>query len=245
MPLRTGGEALVDGLLAHGIDTVFGLPGAQTYGLFDALYRAQPHVRVIGARHEQACSFMALGYARATGRPAVCTVVPGPGVLNAGAGLLTAFGGNQPVLCLTGQVPRAFLDQGRGHLHEMPNQLATLKGFTKWAERVDDPALAPGSIARAFQQMVSGRPGPVAIEMPWDVFTLKGEVEPCAPLARLGPPPPDVERIEEAARFFPRDQLALSTQCGFASGIKGNPVEPAMQERKLSLVADVARRVWG
>jgi 5-methyltetrahydropteroyltriglutamate--homocysteine methyltransferase len=54
-----------------------------------------------------------------------------------------------------------------------------------------------------------------------------------------------IGRIEEAARFFPRDQLALSTQCGFASGIKGNPVEPAMQERKLTLVADVARRVWG
>jgi len=56
---------------------------------------------------------------------------------------------------------------------------------------------------------------------------------------------PIVARIEEAARFFPRDQLALSTQCGFASGIKGNPVEPAMQERKLALVAEVARRVWG
>jgi acetolactate synthase I/II/III large subunit len=201
MALRTGGEALVDGLLAHGIDTVFGLPGAQTYGLFDALYRAQPRVRVVGARHEQACSFMALGYARSTGRPAVCTVVPGPGVLNAGAGLLTAFGGNQPVLCLTGQVPRAFLDQGRGHLHEMPNQLATLKGFTKWAERVDDPALVPLTLARAFQQMVSGRPGPVAIEMPWDVFTLKREVEPCAPLARLAPPPPDAERIADAVRL--------------------------------------------
>jgi len=54
-----------------------------------------------------------------------------------------------------------------------------------------------------------------------------------------------VSRIEEAARFFPRDQLGLSTQCGFASGVKGNPIEPAMQERKLALVADVARRVWG
>ena len=202
MPLRTGGEAIVDALMAHGIDTVFGLPGAQTYGLFDALQRAQPRLSTVGARHEQACSLMALGYARATGRPAVCTVVPGPGVLNAGAGLLTAFGGNQPVLCVTGQVPRAFLDQGRGHLHEMPNQLATLRGFTKWAERIDEPALAPGSVARAFQQMVSGRPGPAALEMPWDVFTLSQEVEPCAPLPRLEPPPLDATRIGEAARLI-------------------------------------------
>ena len=93
---RTGGEALVDSLIAHGVDTVFGLPGAQTYGLFDALHRAQSQVRTVGARHEQACSYMAFGYARSTGRPAVCTVVPGPGILNAGAGLLTAWGANQP-----------------------------------------------------------------------------------------------------------------------------------------------------
>ncbi|HTW37343.1 MAG TPA: thiamine pyrophosphate-dependent enzyme [Steroidobacteraceae bacterium] len=202
MTLRTGGEAIVDALVTHGVDTVFGLPGAQTYGLFDALERAQPQLKTIGARHEQACSLMALGYARATGRPSVCTVVPGPGVLNAGAGLLTAFGGNQPVLCVTGQVPRAFLDKGRGHLHEMPNQLETLRGFTKWAERIDEPVLAPVSVARAFQQMISGRPGPAALEMPWDVFTLAQEVEPCAPLPRLEPPAPDPQRIEEAARLI-------------------------------------------
>lgn len=198
----TGGEALVAGLLAHDVDTVFGLPGAQIYGLFDALYQAQPRLKVIGARHEQACAYMALGYARATGRPSVCVVVPGPGVLNAGAGLLTAFGGNQPVLCLTGQVPLAFLDLGRGHLHEMPDQLATLRSITKWAERVEYPALAPGLVAQAFQQMTSGRPGPAALEMPWDVFTEADEVEPCRPLGRLAPPPPDPERIERAAHLI-------------------------------------------
>src|SRR5215469_2256847 len=202
MTRMTGGEAIVAGLLAHGIDNVFGLPGAQIYGLFDALHRAQPRLRVIGARHEQACSYMALGHARASGRPSVCAVVPGPGVLNAGAGLLTAFGGNQPVLCVTGQVPSGFLDRGRGHLHEMPDQLATLRSFTKWAERIDYPALAPVRIAEAFQQMLSGRPGPAAIEMPWDVFTEAVEVPPCTPLARLAPPAPDPERIEQAARLI-------------------------------------------
>src|SRR5579862_126191 len=105
MAMQTGAEAIVDGLLAHEIDTVFALPGAQIYGLFDALHRAQPRLKVIGARHEQACSYMAFGYARSTGRPSVCAVVPGPGVLNAGSGLLTAFGANMPVLCVTGQVP--------------------------------------------------------------------------------------------------------------------------------------------
>ena len=125
MTSMTGGEAIVSGLVAHGIDTVFGLPGAQIYGLFDAFHQAQ--LKVIGARHEQACGYMAYGYARSSGKVGVFSVVPGPGVLNAGAALLTAFGSNEPVLCLTGQVPMAFLGKGRGHLHEMPDQLATLQ----------------------------------------------------------------------------------------------------------------------
>src|SRR4029077_10400672 len=116
MTVSSGGEAIVSGLVAHGVDTVFGLPGAQIYELFDAFQQAQ--LKVIGARHEQACGYMAFGYARSTGRVGVFSVVPGPGVLNAGAALLTAFGCNEPVLCLTGQVPKAFLGKGRGHLHE-------------------------------------------------------------------------------------------------------------------------------
>jgi acetolactate synthase-1/2/3 large subunit len=112
---------------------------------------------------------MAYGYARSTGRPGVFSVVPGPGVLNAGAALLTAFGANEPVLCLTGQVPTQFLGKGRGHLHEMPDQLATLRSFVKWADRIEYPDAAPALVSRAFQEMLSGRRGPVALEMPWDV----------------------------------------------------------------------------
>jgi len=202
VPQLTGGEALVEGLLAHGIDTVFGLPGAQIYGLFDAFYRAQPRLRVIGARHEQTCSYMAFGAARSSGRPAVCAVVPGPGILNAGAGLLTALGCNAPVLCLTGQVPLDFLDKGRGHLHEMPDQLATLRGITKWAARIERPAAAPALIARAFQEMRSGRPGPAALEMPWDVFTQAADVTPCRPLPPIPAPLADAGQIEAAAKLI-------------------------------------------
>ena len=137
---------------------MFGLPGAQIYGLFDAFQQAQ--LKVIGARHEQACGYMAYGYARSTGRPGVFSVVPGPGVLNAGAALLTAFGSNEPVLCLTGQVPTQFLGKGRGHLHEMPDQLATLRSFVKWADRIEYPDAAPTLVSRAFQEMLSGRRGP-------------------------------------------------------------------------------------
>jgi acetolactate synthase-1/2/3 large subunit len=200
MPLSTGGEAIVSGLVAHGVNTVFGLPGAQIYGLFDAFQQAQ--LKVIGARHEQACGYMAFGYARASGKPGVFSVVPGPGVLNASAALLTAFGANEPVLCLTGQVPSAFLGQGRGHLHEMPDQLATLRTFVKWAERIEYPANAPVMVARAFQEMLSGRRGPVSLEMPWDVFTQKVEVGAAGIFNRFPAPQPDPDRIKSAASLI-------------------------------------------
>src|SRR3954469_3150544 len=193
----SGGEAIVEGLVAHGVDTVFGLPGAQIYGLFDAFQQAQ--LKVIGARHEQACGYMAYGYARATGKPGVFSVVPGPGVLNAGAALLTAFGANEPVLCLTGQVPTPFLGKGRGHLHEMPDQLATLRTFVKWADRIEYPDIAPAMVSRAFQEMLSGRRGPVSLEMPWDVFTQRAEVGPAKVFDLFPAPQPDPDRVKAAA----------------------------------------------
>ncbi|KRP99124.1 hypothetical protein AOQ72_15125 [Bradyrhizobium yuanmingense] len=200
MTSLTGGEAIVSGLVAHGVDTVFGLPGAQVYGLFDAFHQAQ--LKVIGARHEQACGYMAFGYARSSGRPGVFSVVPGPGVLNASAALLTAFGCNEPVLCVTGQVPTQFLGKGRGHLHEMPDQLATLRTYVKWAERIEYPGNAPTIVARAFQEMMSGRRGPASVEMPWDVFTQRADAPVTKVLEPLPAPQPDPDMIKQAAALI-------------------------------------------
>jgi acetolactate synthase-1/2/3 large subunit len=200
MTTMTGGEAIVSGLVAEGVDTVFGLPGAQIYGLFDAFHQAQ--LKVIGARHEQACGYMAFGYARASGRASVFSVVPGPGVLNAGAALLTAFGCNEPVLCLTGQVPTDYLGKGRGHLHEMPDQLATLRTFVKWADRIEYPDSAPTQVARAFQEMLSGRRGPAALEMPWDVFTQRADTGGATRFTPFPAPLPDSDRITKAATLI-------------------------------------------
>src|SRR5882762_6761674 len=200
MNVGSGGDALVAGLKAHDILTVFGLPGAQIYGLFDAFHRGG--MRVVGARHEQACGYMAFGAARATGRSAAFAVVPGPGVLNAGAAMLTAFGCNEPVLCLTGQVPTAFLGKGRGHLHEMPDQLGTLRTFVKWADRIEYPDDAPAKVSRAFQEMLSGRRGPVSLEMPWDVFTQRAQVAGSKPFDPFPAPQPDPDRIKAAAALI-------------------------------------------
>ena len=200
MTTLTGGEAIVSGLVAHGVDTVFGLPGAQVYGLFDAFHQAQ--LKVIGARHEQACGYMAFGYARSSGKPGVFSVVPGPGVLNASAALLTAFGCNEPVLCVTGQVPTSFLGKGRGHLHEMPDQLATLRTYVKWADRIEYPGNAPTVVARAFQEMMSGRRGPASVEMPWDVFTQRADTAAAQVLQPLPAPQPDSDLVRKAAALI-------------------------------------------
>src|SRR3954463_8029036 len=215
MTTLTGGEAIVSGLVAHGVDTVFGLPGAQVYGLFDAFHQAQ--LKVIGARHEQACGYMAFGYARSSGRPGVFSVVPGPGVLTASAALLPAFGCNEPVLCVTGQVPTQFLGKGRGHLHEMPDQLATLRTYVKWADRVEYsgaarteyPATAPPTVARPFQEMTSGRRGPASVEMPWDVFTQRADTAAAQVLEPLPAPQPDPDMIKQAAALIKNSKAPM------------------------------------
>ena len=166
MTQLTGGEAVVKTLIAHGIHTLFGLPGVQNDWLYNALYDAQDQIRVIHTRHEQGAGYMALGYALATGEMSVFNVVPGPGLLNATAALATAYGRNAPVLCLTGQIPTRQIGQGKGVLHEIPDQLAILRGLTKWAERATSAADVAGVIHAAFAELQNGRPRPVAVEIP-------------------------------------------------------------------------------
>ena len=198
----TGGAAIVAQLIANGVDSVFGLPGAQMYPFFDALQQNAGAIRTYGARHEQATAYMAFGYARSTGKPGVCSVVPGPGVLNASAALATAMGASTPVLCITGQVPSQFIGRGRGHLHELPDQLATVRSLFKWAARIERPADAPAVINEAFRQMLSGRPGVVCIEMAWDLMASAEDVV-VLPAAELAPlHAPAVSAIDAAARLL-------------------------------------------
>lgn len=202
MPRMTGGDAIVDSLLKHGVETIYGLPGVQMYGLFDAFARNANRMTVINARHEQTTAYMALGSALSTGKPSAFTVVPGPGVMNTMGALTTAWGVNAPVMCITGQVPSAMIGRGRGQLHEMPDQLATLKTLLKFAERIEHPTEAPQVMARAFQAMLSGRPGPVAVEVPWDMFSASADVTPVDPLGKRANPAPDPEKIAALAKLI-------------------------------------------
>jgi acetolactate synthase I/II/III large subunit len=170
----SGGEAIIRSVVANGIDTVFGIPGAQIYPLFDALHRL--NVRTVFPRHEQAAAYMAMGAANSTGRPACFAVVPGPGILNTTAALCTAMGTCSPVLGLTGQVPTEFYGKGRGHLHELRDQAGTLRSIVKDARFIADAARTSSEVNAAFSTMMSGRQGPVTVEMCWDTMAAPSEV---------------------------------------------------------------------
>jgi acetolactate synthase I/II/III large subunit len=176
--LLTTGQALAQGLVAEGVTTVFGIPGAHMYEFNDALFGVRDRIRFIHTRHEQGAGYMAYGYARASGRTGVFTVVPGPGLLNASAALCTAYAGNTPVLCVTGNIMSHLMGQGRGQLHELPDQLATMKSLVTWAGRINHPSQTPARLAEAFGAMRSGRGGPAVIEAPWDVMGQRGPIPP-------------------------------------------------------------------
>lgn len=196
----TGGEAVVKAVEANGVDTVFGLPGAQIYPLFDALKRSET-IRTITSRHEQGAAYMAMGYAKATGRPGTFSVVPGPGVLNTTAALCTAMGCNTPVICLTGQIMSEFLGVGRGHLHELADQAGTLRSLIKHADHIADVSKTSHHVNEAFRIMQSGRPGPVSVEMCWDTMARQWDVEIGAGNSKIDRPPVDDDAIAAAAEL--------------------------------------------
>ena len=205
---RTTAEATVAALAGHGFDTVYGVPGIHNDALFDALYGAQGHIRMLHARHEQTGGYMALGAALATGRPQAFAAVPGPGVLNASAALLTAWGMDAPVVALAGQIPSAARERGYRHLHELPDQLGLLRHLTKHAARITGPHDAAARVAEAVHAALSDRPGPVALECAIDVWPRSGPAPDHAPIPPLVPLA-DPEAIREAARILGAAQRPL------------------------------------
>src|SRR5215831_12382918 len=153
----TGGQLIVESLARHSVDVVFGIPGAHTMAIYDALYR-HPRIKHILTRHEQSAALMADGYARATGRLGVCCVTTGPGVTNAATGLAVAHFDSIPVLLISSQVRSGAAKTRRGLFHAM-DQLALTKPITKWNGRAETPEQIPLRVTEAFQVLGNGRPG--------------------------------------------------------------------------------------
>ncbi len=196
----TTAEATVEGLIAHGIDTMYALPGVHNDHLFEALFKAKDRIRTVHTRHEQGAGYMALGAALATGKPQAYAVVPGPGLLNSATALLNAHGTNAPVLALIGQIAQADIGRGYGHLHEIRDQAGIISRIVGHTARIKSPAEAPALVADAFRAMRSGRPGPAALECAIDVWGKSGPVSLPTALAPTQEQPIDEDAIAAAAK---------------------------------------------
>ncbi len=176
MSEMTGAEALIESLSREGVDVIFGIPGVQIMEVLDTFYRNRK-VRWITVRHEQTAAYMAFGYARTTGKVGVAMVVPGPGALNTCAAIGTAYAASTPVLLLAGQIDRQNVGKNRGILHEVTEQLDVFRPLTKWNSRITEVTDIPATLQLAMHKLKTGRPRPVEVEIPFDLWDSKGEVQ--------------------------------------------------------------------
>lgn len=206
----TGGQAVVQGLIREGVEVVFGLPGVQNDYFYNALYDYRDDIRIIHTRHEQGAGYMALGYNLASGKPGICSVVPGPGFLNSSAALATAWGLNAKVCWMVGQIPMKAQGKLKGSLHEIPDQMAIIKQFTKWAGRATSPSEIPDMVSEAFYQMRSNRPRPVGLEISMDVLQKNEEVDFSSyQIREAARPSIDFDKINEAITLLSNAKCPL------------------------------------
>jgi len=258
----TTAEATVAALVAHGVDTLYGLPGVHNDPLFDALFNAADRVRTIHTRHEQGAAYMALGAALATGKPQTYAVVPGPGLLNSSAALLTAYGMNAPVLGLVGQIPQSVIGRGLGHLHEIRDQAGIISRLVDFSARIREPNEAPFLVGEAFRAMASGRPGPAVLECAMDVWARSAPVHSTAlPLPAVAPAV-DEAALAQAAQLLSGARHPLIVAGGGAQDAAAEVTElsdmlqaPVLAYRRgrgvldsrnpLSVTLPLGRDLWG
>jgi acetolactate synthase-1/2/3 large subunit len=258
----TTAEAAVTALIAHGVDTIYALPGVHNDPLFDALFRAGDRLRTVHTRHEQGAAYMALGAALATGAPQVYTVVPGPGLLNSAAALLTAYGMNAPVLALIGQIPQSAIGRGLGHLHEIRDQAGIITRLVDFSARIREPREAADLVAGALRAMNTRRPGPAVLECAIDVWGRSAPMPAIGPAPPLPQPPIDEDAVAAAAERLAGAKRPLIVAGGGAQGASAEVTElsrllqaPVLAYRRgrgvldsrdpLSVTLPLGRELWG
>jgi 5-guanidino-2-oxopentanoate decarboxylase len=197
----TCGQALVGLLERYDVDTVFGIPGTHTIELYRGLVSSS--IRHVLARHEQGAAFMADGYSRVSGKPGVCFLIAGPGVMNAATAIASAYNDSIPLLIITSVTHHGALGKAWGEGHEMHDQRATLTPITAFSATVHQPNDLPDLVGKAYSLFAAGRPRPVHIEVPTNLFPapISSDVFDREWLPRVASRPPGAnsEDIEAAA----------------------------------------------
>ena len=209
---RLAGHALVEALIAQGVDTAFGVPGESYLAVLDGFHEHRDRIRFVACRHEGGASFMADAQGKLTGRPGVCLVTRGPGATNASIGVHTAFQDSTPMVLFVGQV--ASDQRDREAFQELDYRQffgpGTL-GMAKWAAQVDSADRLPEYVSRAFHVALSGRPGPVVLALPEDMLTTRttAPVLPRAEPAHAWPAPDALARLRERLAAAERPLLLV------------------------------------
>ncbi|MCQ3942735.1 MAG: thiamine pyrophosphate-binding protein [Alphaproteobacteria bacterium] len=175
---RTGGEILVDQLVAHGVQHVFCVPGESYLAALDAFHDRSVSITV--CRQEGGAAMMAEAVGKRTGQPGICFVTRGPGATNASPGIHIASQDSTPMIMFVGQVAREM--RGREAFQELDYR-AMFGSVAKWTTEIDDPARIPELVSRAFHTATSGRPGPVVIALPEDMLIERAIVPDALPFA--------------------------------------------------------------
>lgn len=206
--MRLAGHALVEQLLAYGVDLAFCVPGESYLPVLDGLYDHRDQIRLVTARQETGAAMMAAAYGKLTGRPGICLVTRGPGATNASGGVHVARQDACPMVLLVGQVPTT--NRGRVAFQEVdiPAMFAPL---AKAVHRVDVPDRVPELVARAMVTAMSGQPGPVVLELPEDVLSAStgAPVVPAVPPVVPAPAPEDVAEFVRVLRDAERPLLVV------------------------------------
>ena len=201
---RSGGRALVDTLLNHGVDTAFCLPGESYLPVLDAFYECQTRIKLYSTRHDSGAAFMAEAYAKLTGQPGICFVTRGPGAANASIAVHVARQDSTPMILFVGQVPTAQL--GREAFQEV-DFTRMFEPLAKHVEQVSDTDDIPDTVARAFQIATTGRPGPVVVALPENLLAVDTECS-VGPLSQ-SPSAPAEQEIEEIGRLLEASKRPL------------------------------------
>jgi 5-guanidino-2-oxopentanoate decarboxylase len=209
------GTQLMHLLRAHGVDTIFGMPGVHTLEAYRGIEAAG--IRHIGVRHEQGAGFMADGYARVSGKPGVCLLISGPGVTNAATPIGQAYSDSQPMLVISSIAAVGDLGMGRGRLHEIRDQARVTEPLTAFSAVAMNVDQVHELTARAFALFAGARPRPVHISIPLDVLKLPDEKTPRRrPVA--SPPLPNPESIAAAVVLLNRAKRPLVIAGGGSVG---------------------------
>ena len=226
---------MIDLLGFFGVDTVFGIPGVHTVGLYRGLSASS--IRHITPRHELGAGFMADGYARMSGKPGVCLLITGPGLTNAISAMAQARADSIPLLIISGVNKAAHQGHEEGHLHELLDQIGLMRHVSKFSHCLLQGDDLEQVLRRAFTAMLTGRPGPVHLEIPLDVMSEVIDVQAMRPLGLSSRPPYPADlplaspfAVKPSGRFFWQAEMLLRQN---VNSLLGAPVVTTINARGL------------